>query len=138
MNKINKKRPMTMFSIMSILDITRHGFLINDEYTDIFIAKIKIVMKDRGVRQNRLANMLGIDKAVVSRVFNKKDRLSLQMLLRIFDAFGFSLCLYMQAKELVLPGVPGLKVGDTILVKFHDKNKETPVFVEKLHGEETT
>ncbi len=97
-----KKTTIEATSLMTVLNVTSHGCLLINKYADISIVDIRQIMKEQNLKQYQLAKLLKIDKAVVSRLFNKRDKFSLQMFLKIYDVLGYEIRLVLKENEKCL------------------------------------
>ncbi len=91
-----KKTTIEAPSLMTVLQITKHGCLLTEKSTDITIKDIRQIMNEQNLRQYQLAKLLGVNKSIISRVLAKKDKMSLQAFLRIYHALGYEMRLVLK------------------------------------------
>lgn len=46
------------------------------------------LLKEKGLKQTNLANLLGVDKSYVNRIVNNKERVPVSMMIRIAKILG--------------------------------------------------
>ncbi len=58
---------------------------------DEFMNKIREIMKKRGLTQEDLSEMTGIDQSTLSKIINEKKAITLDTAKKISSALGFSI-----------------------------------------------
>ena len=73
---------------------------------DVLGGMIKTVRKQRGLTQTQLGDMMGVQKAQVSKLEKSTRNVSVATLLKVFDALQMDLKISVEPKEIEPDSVP--------------------------------
>ena len=63
--------------------------------TETVISRVEFILQTLDISHNKFAVMLGVDKSYISKLMNKKCRLTLEMVDKMADVLGVNCHIYL-------------------------------------------
>lgn len=87
------------------------------------VAKLTQARLEKGLSQAQLAEMVGTQRSNICRIENGGQNLSLDLLIKITDALGKDISVFLEEKSVEMSNIYNLKLYDDILVTFSLEEK---------------
>ena len=87
------------------------------------VSKLTQARLEKGLSQAQLAEMVGTQRSNICRIENGGQNLSLDLLIKITDALGKDVSVFLEEKSVEMSNIYNLKLYDDILVTFSLEEK---------------